>query len=170
MTGCWVQKVPKMDWFGWIYGDDWGLSIVSLGSLPSQTWEYLQRTLQWEARVLDVANLWQFSYMFIMFDHVSIKHNIKYTVGGVFFPFVRACFNSPFFKTVRKKPCLGPGSGCREDDEGGAAEVPRGASHMTSRVGTLGSSCFAGSLVSDNLIQLQELGGHNKLNHLNQAF
>jgi hypothetical protein len=23
--------------------------------------------------------------MFIMFDHVSIKHNIKYTVGGVFF-------------------------------------------------------------------------------------
>ena len=41
---------------------------------------------------------------------------------------------------------------------------------MTSRVGTLGSSCFAGSLVSDNLIQLQELGGHNKLNHLNQAF
>ena len=107
-----------------------------------------------------------------MFDHVSIKHIIKYTVGGVFFLLcVLACFNSPFFNNVpgaEGKPCLGPGSGCREDDEGGAAEVPRGASHMMPRVGMLVSS--AGSLVSDSLIQLQELGGHNNLNHLNQAF
>lgn len=105
-----------------------------------------------------------------MFDHVSIKHIIKYTV--VFFSFC-ACVrvSTRHFLTTflaRKKPCLGPGSGCREDDEGGAAEVPRGASHMTPRVGTLVSS--AGSLVSDSLIQLQELGGHNNLNHLNQAF
>ena len=77
--------------------------------------------------------------MFIMFDHVSIKHNIKYTVGGGFFPFVRACVFQRFstrhvLETFPRKKnrawgILGPGSGCREDDEGGAAEVPRGATH-----------------------------------------
>ena len=112
-----------------------------------------------------------------MFDHVSIKHNIKYTVGGVFFPFVRACVfqlfsTRHFLKTFpRKKTVLGASWGQAQAAEKTMREEQQKyqeEQHMTpSAVGTLGSS--AGSL-SDNLIQLQELGGHNNLNHLNQAF
>ena len=113
-----------------------------------------------------------------MFDHVSIKHNIKYTVGGGFFSFcacvrVSTFFNSPCFRNVpaEKKTVLGASWGQAQAAEKTMREEQQKyqeEQHMTpSAVGTLGSS--AGSL-SDNLIQLQELGGHNNLNHLNQAF